>query len=485
MAQARIPFVPNQESGLERLAGGMPAAMNVVLDAKGAVRRRPGIATSSLAPSSVIDSGGLVGLYSTVGGKLFAVGGSTEPRSIYRLSATDSFELSGGGGATDLQGTGRPVFAETDALLVIAGGSVPQKIVLADDSSDRLAGGPPSSSHVIANSSRLSMNHVADDFPGRISYSSTAFASDVYTGHEQWGVGNGTAGFYTAESRPDPVVALHENTNEVFAFGTRTLQVFSPDSQVVYAPLPAREYGIGAAYSVVRVDHSFAWIDHRRRIVVSDGRSVQVLSQGIQQDLDDMSSVSDAFGYRVHHGHLDLLVWTFPTDGRTYVYQAGGGWSQWSGWDSGSNNWKRFVVNCHYQRPVGAQNLVGTTDGKVGELKQSASDDLGDTIVSRVTTGFLDRGTDRRKHCVSVRLVLERGQTSNTSEGMLLLRYRDDMGDWVGPMEVGLGTSGDFEAVVEMRGLGVYRRREWRFDFSGSDDLVLASATEEFEVLDN
>lgn len=348
---------------------------------------------------------------------------------------------------------------------------------------DRLGGSPPSCTHIVANAGRLLVNQPNGDFPGRISYSSTAFGSTI-TGHEEWSVGTGTAGFFTAEARPDKVVALYESTNEVFAWGTSTLQVFAPDATNVYTPLPTKEYGCMAAYSVIKRDQAFAWLDDRRRFVLSDGRSFEVLSGPIQQTLDDMATVSDCFGYRVHHGSVDCLVWTFPADGRTFAYQMEAGWSQWSGWDNAKGNFKSFEVSAHFQRPDTGLNIVGTRSGRVAALKQSAQDDLGDPIMARVDTGFLDRGTDRRKQCVSVRLVLERSEPTGSDEPVVHVRWRDDLGPWSAPRQVSLGGSGYRTIVGQLRSLGVYRRRQWRFEFSGPETLILASATEEFEVLE-
>jgi hypothetical protein len=49
MAQP-IPFTNQQASGLEPLAGAGVMSMNVVVDATGAVSRRPGIRAYSEAP---------------------------------------------------------------------------------------------------------------------------------------------------------------------------------------------------------------------------------------------------------------------------------------------------------------------------------------------------------------------------------------------------------------------------------------------------
>lgn len=480
MPQERIPFVPNQESGAETLAGASPEAHNVVIDRRGAVRRRPGIATDTTLATTTIDANGIDGLHATAGGKLLAV--SAASRTLYEVGPNAAVNLSNTSGAS-LAGGARPVFAETEGLVAIASGNAPHRLVLDSGDMAALGGSPPDCTHIVANAGRLLVNQPVGDFPGRISYSSTAFGSTT-TGHEEWSLGTGTAGFFTAEARPDRVLALHESTNELFAFGASTLQVFAPDAQSVYAPLPTKEYGCMAAYSVVKRDQAFAWLDDRRRFVLSDGRSFEVLSSPIQQTLDDMSTVSDCFGYRVHHGPVDCLVWTFPTDGRTFAYQFEAGWSQWSGWDNATGNFKPFTVTAHHQRADTGLNLVGTSAGRVAALKASAQDDLGDPIVARVDTGFLDRGTDRRKQCVSLRLVLERTEPSGSDEPVVHVSWRDDLGPWGAPRAVSLGSSGYRVVVGQLRSLGVYRRRQWRFTFSGSETLVLASATEEFEVLE-
>lgn len=475
-----IPFVPLQESGSEPLAGASPVAMNVVLDGKGAVRRRPGIAAYSGAPSSVIDSDGIEGLYVTAGGILYAVGSGAPGSSIYAVTAGGAANLSAGPG-TDLRGGRRPVIAETEALLVLAAGAEIQKVDLATYQSARLGGSPPTASHVIANASRLLSNDMT--VRSRVRYSDQAAGSSI-EGHETWDT-SGTSGFFSAESRPDPIVALHENTNEVFAFGSTTVQGFAPDPANTYATVMALEHGCAAPYSVVKIDQRFAWLDDRGRFVLSDGRGAQVVSSpAIQQTLHDMATTSDCRGYRVHHGPVDCLVWTFPTDGRTFVYQLGGGWSQWSGWDDGSNNWLPFSVTAHHQRPGSAENLVGTSAGRIGVLKASASDDLGTRINAHVTTGFLNRGTDRRKHCQAVRFAFKRGFAASSTTATAFFSYRDDYGPWENDMPISIGGSGDFIPVEGPRSLGTYRRREWRFTFSNSDELVLVGATEDYDVLE-
>lgn len=475
MATEIIPFANLQESGLEELAGAGPSSVNVVTDSRAAVRRRPGIREYAGAPDSVIDSAGIVGLHSTLGGKLIAVGAASPSSDVYIVDSSSATLLG------QIDGGQRPTFAETEILLVLAAGAYPMKIELTGAYlMDYLGGTPPQATHVVAHNLRLSLNDVAVDRT-KVNYSEQAIGTTDYSGHEQWPTSTTAAGgFYTAEARPDPVVAIGENTNEVFVWGQTTLQVFVTDPNLVYAAVPSREVGCGAPYSPIKVKESFAWLDHQRQFVRSDGRSVEVVGgNAIHRSLEGVT-VSDCFGYRFLSGSVDALVWTLPTDGRTFVYQDGVGWGQWQSRVGGT--WGQFAVTAHHLQAGTKKNLVGTADGRIGELTFDSQTDFGEAISAHVTTGFIDRGTSKKKRCAEVRLTLRRGEASGEPTG--LLSWRDDLGSWEAPIEVSLGRSGDFETTVRLPSLGAYRTRQWRFQFDGEATLVLVKVEEDFEILE-
>ena len=65
MADGAIIFANIQQSGWSQLSGAPPVVMNVVIDGRGTVRRRPAIVPYSEAPTGVIDSAGIQGLHAT------------------------------------------------------------------------------------------------------------------------------------------------------------------------------------------------------------------------------------------------------------------------------------------------------------------------------------------------------------------------------------------------------------------------------------
>lgn len=490
MPSAPIRFGNVQGSSFEELGGASPVAMNVLTDGTGTVRRRPGI-TNTIA----VDPNGLDGVFVTQDGTRYAVGsgGGAPFRAIYRMTGAGPIQISGLGGSNALSGSGRPVFAETEQMLTIAGGAWIHRVDFGTDLCVPLSTQAPMATHVAANSLRLLANNLDSTSRNMVNYSDAPndampmgsqyvrwTPGDKYfdpTGTEQFS----TAGEFGAEAKPDWVVAVYEDSAEIFVFGREILEIWAADPTNVYSRVTAREYGCSAPYSVIRTDAAFAWIDHARRIVTGDGRSIQVISDPIKGALDSMASVADAYGFRMITGPYDAMVWTFPSDGRTLCYQPQAGWSQWSGWDG--QNWTLMPITSRAFDSTNAVDVVALRTGKVGELDLLASDDDGQMIRAFVRTGFDDKKTSRRKKCNNVRLTLRRGQSQR--EGTLAsLCYRDDLGDWSDPIYIDLGLSGDSFPVVQFNGLGHYRTRQWQFEFTGREPLSLVSAVEDYTELE-
>lgn len=495
MPNAPIPFVNQQATGQESLAGAPGVAVNVMVDQAGAIRRRPGLQAAPGFTSAVIDATGISGLYATVGGALYAVANEPLFRQLYAVGPASATLLGAPLSDGTLAGAGRPIFAETQLILVIAGGDAMEKIVLSTSAASRLGGDPPRATHVAANSSRLlgniaQISTTVDYDKSIVRFSGISNGNTSYANMEVWTEGAivGGAGHFSSEANPDPVLAVHENTNEVFCFGTKSLQVFSPDPFVSDTGIPAgwspsvtKELGCSAPYSIVKANQQFAWLDDLRRFVFSDARAESVFSDPIKRDLDNIGTVSDCFGYRVTTGPLDAMAWTFPTDGRTFAFQKGAGWSEWLGWANG--NWTQFAVTASTISPTSHDILVGTADGRIGRFSLDAQDDFGQPINVRVDSGYINHGTDERKHCRQAYVALRRGATTASAASKALLSWRDNPGAFCTPLEIELGPLGDTEIVVQLTSLGVYRRRQWRFEYSGAEDLALVGMTEEFDVL--
>lgn len=468
MPSAPLFFGNDQQSGNQQLAGASPLAINVVTDGAGAVRRRPGISAWSGFPATAPVAQQVVGLYDFEG-EVYAV---YENRQIVKISAGVATNLSTFGLVSYLNGTGRPVFAETQFRLVIAGGGAPEKIDSGEVVAERLGGSPPDSTHIVA----IAQSLVSNDLTEPATYDQVRVSGLGDAGNETWS----PLDEVPANARPDGIVSVQASTNQLYVFGNRTLQVFTPDASALFAPLAALQRGCVAPHGVIAVDEDFAWLTEQRVFVRSDGRSITELSDSISATLDGMTTVSDAYGLRWTADQFDCLAWVFPTDGRTFVSQAGGGWGQWHGWTDGSGH-TLFPATAHHFWPDENLHLVGLADGTIARLDSAAVDDLGGRIKAETRTGFINRDTDAHKHCQAVRFTFRRGHASGT-EPHVLLSWRDDLGAFCSPLRLGLGAQGDYVFTVERRSLGTYRARQWRLEFSDAVDFVLARAEEIYTV---
>lgn len=527
-----IPFGPLLETSSEEISGGSPEAYNIIVDARGVIRKRPGLAAYSVAPSTAVDSSGVLGLYLTQAQVAHTTGSATvsgtHPGVLYAVGAT--VNASGGGhntgrnvyrivgGAATLVGTGaanqdrlstpaaiattrfpRPTFAETESLLILAGGAEVGKIDIRSETFSApnftnpnpayhqmsfLGGCPPLASHVLANSSRILANDTQLDRT-KVRYSDISQGITSTTGHETWSPSPGAAGFFTAEARSDSIVAIAENTNDVFCFGTTSLQLFSPDPTVSFAPSVTREAGCLAAYSPVKVDDQYLWLDHMTRVVMSDGRQWKDVGGPIQATLDNLTTPSDCYSYRFNESFADCVVLRFETDSETLVLQPGIGWSRWAQHSATTDDFTMFPVLCHHQRSDGGLNVVGLSDGTIRTLSLDNDTDLGSPIVAYCSTGFLDRGTDALKQSLCVYLTFKRTQA--LSEGVVCyLEYRDNLSDEWTTLDIDLGVDdGNLECTIPLHSLGTYRRRQWRFRFPHEAGLFLVKATEKVIALDD
>jgi hypothetical protein len=527
-----IPFLPSLETSSEEIGGGSPEAYNIIVDRRGVIRKRPGlVAYTGVAPSTSVDAAGVLGLYLTESRVAHTSGtatvSGTHPGVLYAVGAT--VNASGGGhnagrnvyriasGVATLVGTGaanedrlstpgalattrfpRPTFAETEALLVIAGAaeigkvdirpetfSAPNFTTNADYHEMSFLGGcPPLASHVLTNSSRLLANDTQLD-QTKLRYSDITQGIVDFTPHETWDPSPGAAGFFTAEARADSIVSCAENTNDIFLFGRTSLQLFAPDGSTTFAPSVTREVGCLAAYSPVKLDDKYVWLDHLTRIVLSDGREWEDVGAPVQATLDDLTTPSDCYGYRFSESFADCVVFRFEADQETLVLQPGVGWARWAQYDAEADAFTMFPVLCHHLRSDGGLNVVGMEDGTIRVLSLEAETDLGSPIVAHVKTGFVDRASDNLKQTVAVYVTVKRTQA--VSEGVTcFLEYRDDLSNEWTVIDIELGVDdGNHTPTIPVRSLGVYRRRQWRFRFPDSAPLALVRVLEAFRTLDD
>ena len=469
-----IPLSSGQVSSVDTMSEAPPEVTNWQVDASGINRPRPSLVTYS---TTGLGTSPLIGLHVwrtwvigvTQDRKIWALLESAPTVWIALTDTTDATTTTN----TSLDGGTRPIFAEDGLRVVIAGGGAIQVWTGAGYSA-RLGGGPLAT-HIASLGSRFIGDNLA--FPQEWDWSNLGDGA-----HATWSA----LDFTTADARPDNVVAIHENLREAFVFGETTTQVysvsadpFSPFSNVVSANV-----GTTAPYSIIRMDESFAFLDDKRRFVLSDGRGVQVLSDAISKDLRALTTVSDCWGYREDLQNYTNIVWTYPTAGRTFVYDTDRkAWGERKYYSAGFQ--VAMPQGCYVYWPALNLHLLGsTTTGALYQLDADTRSDLTGTLLCDRTSGIHDMGTGKRKRDQRLLLTIRRGTVGlGEVDSQMEVRVRDDQGAWSDWDTTDLGEPSDAEQTVQLRIGGVFRRRQYQFRYSGTHEISLISAVQEFQEL--
>lgn len=473
-----IPFSAGLSSGLSELSGASPVQTNVLPDALGALHVRPGIQEWDSFGTAPVASP-VIGMFPWRQWLLFV----TQSRALYAWEAPGSILNLG----YTLAGTGRPVWTYDQARVVVAGGGMPAKWEGVGVATDLAPGQTDPSG------SPLALTHIA--------YMAQRFVGNVNSnaGFVQWtppGQGNHASWpivgpyYAEAEASPDPVVALYSNSNETFAFGTESTQVYVPDPSLGFSVAASEAIGCGSAYSVINTDQDFAWLDNDRRLVQSNGRDFKVLSSpGMAKDIAKLTTISDCWGARIKFQTWDLLVWTFPTEKRSIYYdRVTEKWGEFNSSDANGEYIGWLPTSYLYTGTFAAApnlHLVGLSDGTIGELTMDATTDMGLTLRGLSRTGFADHGTFNRKHCQRVDFQLRRDQAvgTTTSDPRVEYRYRDSLGTWSPTDYLALG--GSYQPVVTKWSKGIFRQRQHEISFTNASDFVLSAAAITFDPMES
>jgi len=305
--------------------------------------------------------------------------------------------------------------------------------------------------------------------------------------YENWDMGTGGSSYIQAAAKPDPIIALTDNTNEVFAWGRDTLQVFAPanlaadandpNNLLDFAPARTANIGITARDSICPVDDTFIALDRIRRVVITDGRGYTDISSQVAKLLRDFEVVDDCWSFRMRYSKWDCIVFIFPTVGRGLIFNAKSSrWSEWQYSIEGSNPSPIPITSAYHWTE---QNvfLVGMSDGSIATLDDEATTDLGFPIIVELVSGFQTHGTTQQKACKTLMLAYRAEATGGNAR----LWRRDGLGAWTLTKQIELNST--ISTNKQIRSIGVYRQRQWKMRYLASDRFRLISVFEEFEPL--
>jgi hypothetical protein len=326
--------------------------------------------------------------------------------------------------------------------------------------------------------------------------------------------------FGAAESSPDNVVALIANNREVWVFGTETTEVFYNAATTPFPLAPIQgaynEIGCIAAFSVAKLDNSLFWLgsDPRGFGIVYRNQGYtgkRVSTHAIEFAIQSYGDVSDAIAYTYQQEGHAFYVLTFPTVGKTWVYDVSvNAWHERAGFVNGA--FTRHRSNC--QMNFDSLTVVGDFEnGNLYALDLDVYDDNGaaqkwlrswrpipsgqnnlkrtaqHTLQLDCETGI---GLNLYPEYFAEELLTESGSFLVTEDGLFLttsaypeapgynpqamLRWSDDAGHtWSDEHWTSMGRLGDYGYRSFWRRLGMtVKLRDRVYEVSGTDPVKVS-----------
>jgi len=164
----------------------------------------------------------------------------------------------------------------------------------------------------------------------------------------------------TAERSPDKLQAIVVSDRVLYLIGSKTSEAWVNTGALDF-PFAAmqsgfNQWGTVAPHSATEASGVTFWLAQNDegvgQVVQASGGQVQVISTfGISGELSKITVLDDAYGWTYQYHHHTFYVLTFPTAGKTFVYDiVTKQWHQWSTKDTGYHKASHhvYVYGKHY-----------------------------------------------------------------------------------------------------------------------------------------
>jgi hypothetical protein len=349
-------------------------------------------------------------------------------QKYFVLSDGDLWVLDSGFSGTNLSatgvklGNGRPTFAYDGSRILVANGG---RIMYSDGVTATAfisdADAPTTCTHIVMLDSYLLANDVDSD---------TWYFSEI-ADTLVWSA----LDFATAGSEPDYVNALIKFRGEALLFGRETLEIWENDGQTPFVRVNGGSFDTGciAPNSVITLENEIFWLSNKRKICKFSGSGIEIISSKYDLEIENFNVVTDCTVDRYDIRGRTFLVFQFPSEGRTIVYnQTNDNWGEWGFWNVDGGYHEAFLGSCHIYIPDSKTHIVGSRkqDGKLFRMSADYFTDNGAPIVCKAISGHIDYGTNNLKRNIELSFRVKRGYVTDATEPVASFRFKDNNGEW-------------------------------------------------------
>lgn len=299
--------------------------------------------------------------------------------------------------------------------------------------------------------------------------------------------------FFTAESSPDGLLALHvhRDSRTVILFGSDSTEFWVNDGNTPFSRIQSAPIGKGlmAAHCVVEVDGNFYFFDNNRRLNILSGTLSQELPSSFDRVIQSFSTVSDCIGDYIHIMGKKWLLFQFPTENRSFIYDIENNyWAEWTYWFVPESRRDMFIGRCYaYMRGWNYHLFGSKSTDALYRMDESFYKDHNVEIMHTKRTGHLDHDAPfNTKRCYGLNMRLKTGIGLNSDPSVspkMLIRYRDNGStQWSNSLEVNLRSQGNQYFPVELYNLGSYKTRQWEINMSDDAPFQLGKTFEKVDV---
>jgi hypothetical protein len=281
-----------------------------------------------------------------------------------------------------------------------------------------------------------------------------------------------------ADSNPDVAVGLISSHNELIVFGEISGEVFY-DTGAAIAPFTRNasgvfEVGAVSPYSIAKIDNSVMWLGKSttgQGIVyrLNGYTPFRISTYSIEYAIQNMSVITDAIAFTYQQDGHHFYVLTFPTGGKTFVFDANTNlWHERAGLSLGAlTRWEAQEYAMFNNKHL----VCDYAEGKIYSLSLSAYDDGG---TSRKWIRSWRAPSSQMKRVIHHKLTLDCevgvGLTGG-AEPTVMLKYSDDGGHtWSSELwrSLGIGSIGEYSKRVVWNRLGMTKGQPRIYELSGT-----------------
>lgn len=279
--------------------------------------------------------------------------------------------------------------------------------------------------------------------------------------------------FFAKAGYPDPLTGLIVLNNEIWLLGTLTSEVFANSGQTdsIFQRLPGafQEHGCAAPYSICKADVNIYWLSQDKdgnRVFMQAGsgsgyKAKRISNHGIEAQLKSYTVITDCIGMTHQSGGHLFIVFTFPTQNVTWVYdEATQQWHQraWLDSDGNLDRWRPNNLVYAYDRM-----LAGDFEtGDLLEVNANFYDDDSNPIPRIRRFAHIDNEGKRVRFSKLIAKVSvgEDPDADALNDPQISLRYSDDGGHtWGNARTQSMGFAGQYNRSLQWNRLGMARDR--------------------------